>query len=315
MYLVCDGGGTKTEYLLFDRFGQIHGRSKSAGTNVLFIDPTSAAEAVCFGVEDCLNQAGITAEKLMGMVLFIPGFGKALDAVKERYPSVNIQLLGDECNAYYGALGQPGGIAVLAGTGSFAVGKTRAGQWVKAGGWGPLFDDKGSGYHIGIMCLERFTWLYDRGIYDTELQKLTLKHLELTDVSSIRKVAYQPDFTRARIASLSYVVAEAAQNGDKDADEILDQAATALVNLASAVVRYYDHDSIAVSLIGGLTGMGALLTEKFQRVLEKQLPQCRYYKPVLNPIIGAAIYVMYEFEHVTSLPLMFMENLKYGMEE
>ena len=79
--------------------------------------------------------------------------------------------------------------------------------------------------------------------------------------------------------------------------------------------RYYDHDSIAVSLIGGLTGMGALLTEKFHRVLEKQLPQCRYYKPVLNPIIGAAIYVMYEFEHVTSLPLMFMENLKYGMEE
>ena len=30
-------------------------------------------------------------------------------------------VLGDEYNAYYGALGEPGGIAVLSGTGSFAV--------------------------------------------------------------------------------------------------------------------------------------------------------------------------------------------------
>lgn len=315
MYLVCDGGGTKTEYLLFDQSGRIHGRSKSAGTNALFIDPTSAAEAVCFGIEDCLNQAGITAEELAGMVLFIPGFGKALDAVKERYPSVNIQLLGDECNAYYGALGQPGGIAVLAGTGSFAVGKTRAGQWVKAGGWGPLFGDKGSGYHIGVMCLERVTWLYDRGVCDTELQKLTLEYLGLSDISSVRKATYQPDFTRARVAGLSYVVAEAARKGDKVADKILEQAANALVDLASAVIRHYEYSDVEVSLIGGLTGMGDRLVGKFHKLLEEQLPQCKYCKPCFAPIVGAALYVMYELEHISSLSPMFIENLIQGMEE
>ena len=315
MYLVCDGGGTKTEYLLFDRSGRIHGRSKSAGTNALFIDPTSAAEAVCFGVEDCLNQAGITAEKLLGLVLFIPGFGKALDTVKERYPSVNIRLLGDECNAYYGALGQPGGIAVLAGTGSFAVGKTREGQWVKAGGWGPLFGDKGSGYHIGVMCLEKVTWLYDRDICDTELQILTLEHLGLSDISLVRKAAYQSDFTRARVAGLSYVVAEAARKGDKVADQILERAAMALVDLASAVIRHYECSGVAVSLIGGLTGMGDLLVEKFHELLEEQLPQCKYCKPCFSPIVGAALYVMYELEHMSSLSPMFIENLIRDMEE
>ena len=50
MYLVCDGGGTKTEYLLFDKTGRVHGRSKTTGTNALFTDPVVAAEAVCFGI-------------------------------------------------------------------------------------------------------------------------------------------------------------------------------------------------------------------------------------------------------------------------
>lgn len=315
MYLVCDGGGTKTEYLLFDRSGRIHGRSKSAGTNALFIDPISAAEAVCFGVEDCLNQAGITAEKLLGMALFIPGFGKALDMVKDRYPTVKIHLLGDECNAYYGALGKPGGIAVLAGTGSFAVGKTCSGQWVKAGGWGPLFGDKGSGYHIGVMCLEKITWLYDRGECNTQLQKLALEQLGLPDISLVRKAAYQPDFTRAKVAGLSYAVAEAARKGDEAANQILEQAAEALVDLASSVIRHYEYSGIEVSLIGGLTGMGDLLVGKFHKLLEEQLPQCKYCKPCYSPIVGAALYVMYEFEHTSSLCSTFVENLMRGMEE
>lgn len=315
MYLVCDGGGTKTEYLLLDRTGRVHGRSKSAGTNALFTDPAMAADAVCSGISDCLNQAKVVASELLCVVLFIPGFGRALDYVKARYPAVDIKLLGDEINAYYGALGQPGGIAVLAGTGSFAVGKTNAGQWVKAGGWGPLFDDKGSGHHIGIMCLERVTRLYDRGVCNTILQNLTLKHLKLSDIASIRRAVYQSDFTRARVASLSYVVAEAARKGDENAEQILEQAANALADLASTVVRHYEQNDVAVSLIGGLTSMGELLTEPFRRILEQQLPQCKYRKPLFTPIVGAALYVMYELEQESSLSPMFVENLMRGLEE
>ena len=59
MYLVCDGGGTKTEYMLFDLSGHIHGFSKTQGTNAIFINPDAAADAVCGGISDCLQQAGI----------------------------------------------------------------------------------------------------------------------------------------------------------------------------------------------------------------------------------------------------------------
>ena len=315
MYLVCDGGGTKTEYLLFDKTGRIHGRSKSAGTNALFTDPVDAAKSVCTGIQDCLKQARLVSETLSRIVLFIPGFRKAMDLVKVQYPQAEISLLGDEYNAYYGALGEPGGIAVLAGTGSFAVGRTRAGEWVKAGGWGPLFDDKGSGYHIGVMCLERITHLYDLCVHNSVLQICALKHLNLDDVSQIRRAVYQADFTRAHVASLSYAVANAAKLGDEDAMQILDQAAAALVDLASTVTRHFDRSEVPVSLIGGLTGMGDLLTGRFQKILQERLPTHKYCEPHFKPIVGAALYVMYELEHETSLVSMFAQNLMRGLEE
>ena len=315
MYLVCDGGGTKTEYLLFDKAGQVHGRSKSVGTNALFTDPTVAAESVCNGIHACLSQAKLASESLSGIALFIPGFGKSLDFVKMQFPNLPITLLGDECNAYYGALGKPGGLTVLAGTGSFAVGKTKAGEWIKAGGWGPLFDDLGSGYHIGVMCLAQVTHLYDLGITDSVLQKKTLEHLDLADVSMIRKAAYQKEFTRAHVASLSRVVAAAAQAGDEYALQIIDRAATALVDLAATASRHFDEGVVPVSLIGGLTGMGAMLIDRFQKNLEERLPRCRYCSPAYSPIVGSALYVMYEMEQRQQLPPEFIQNLVCGMED
>lgn len=105
MYLVCDGGGTKTEYMLFDLSGHIHGFSKTQGTNAIFINPDAAADAVCGGISDCLQQAGIRDTDLNEICLFIPGFKNSANAVRDRFPKTRLMVLGDEYNAYYGALG------------------------------------------------------------------------------------------------------------------------------------------------------------------------------------------------------------------
>ena len=201
MYLVCDGGGTKTEYMLFDLSGHIHGFSKTQGTNAIFINPDAAADAVCGGISDCLQQAGIRDTDLNEICLFIPGFKNSANAVRDRFPKTRLMVLGDEYNAYYGALGEPGGIAVLSGTGSFAVCRDKKGSWISVGGWGPLFGDKGSGYHMGLMCLDRITQQWDRGSTNTLLQTLALKQLHMESIPSLRQGAYKPDFTREKIAS------------------------------------------------------------------------------------------------------------------
>ena len=45
------------------------------------------------------------------------------------------------------------GVLVMAGTGSNVVGRTRAGELISAGGWGPALADQGSGHLIGLESL------------------------------------------------------------------------------------------------------------------------------------------------------------------
>ena len=119
MYLVCDGGGTKTDFLLFDAAGRVYGRARGAGANATFLPPAQAAGTVAEGISACLAQAGAEAQT-PEVALFIPGFKPALGLLRERFPRLTIRQQGDEKSAFYGALGTPWGIAVLAGTGGVA---------------------------------------------------------------------------------------------------------------------------------------------------------------------------------------------------
>jgi N-acetylglucosamine kinase-like BadF-type ATPase len=316
MYLVCDGGGTKTEYLLFDLSGQIHAYSKGLGTNALFTKPSLAVNAVTDGIEDCLRQASASIKSIKSVVLFIPGFEMVLNSLKEKYSNTKIILLSDAYNAYYGALGAPGGIAVLSGTGSFSVGRTSEGAWIQAGAWGPLFDDEGSGYHLGILCLKKVTQLYDLGIENTLLQRCLLEYLEIENIKQIRKKVYEPDFSRTKVADLSHVVAKAAYEGDEYAKQLLNQTTVSLVDLVSSLLRHFEKKEVVpVSLIGGMTAIGDLFVNSFKTNLVNRFPQCQYKKPFSKPIIGSALYAMYELEHCNELPSNFLQDLVHGLED
>lgn len=74
LYLVCDGGGTKTDFLLFEKTGRVRGRAQGAGANANFVPPAEAAHTVYAGVMECLAQAGAAPAQVREFVLFIPGF-------------------------------------------------------------------------------------------------------------------------------------------------------------------------------------------------------------------------------------------------
>src|SRR5258707_496529 len=48
-------------------------------------------------------------------------------------------------------------LAVVAGTGSIALGRDARGATARSGGWGHLIGDEGSGYDIGRSCLQAVT--------------------------------------------------------------------------------------------------------------------------------------------------------------
>ena len=132
LILSVDGGGTKTEACLADTAGHVLGIGRAAGSNALSVGARQAAQAVMAAVTQA--AAGADLRRISLCQLFIPGFSQCLPLPLP----FEVQLLGDSPNAYFGALGAPNGIVLLAGTGSFAVSYDGQGNETSIGGWGPV---------------------------------------------------------------------------------------------------------------------------------------------------------------------------------
>ncbi|MDY0290163.1 MAG: BadF/BadG/BcrA/BcrD ATPase family protein [Sphaerochaeta sp.] len=295
-YLVCDGGGTKTEFVLFDQEGKILSKYLGEGSNALFIDEERAMESVALGIMTCLERSCLELPSLEHIVLFIPGFRTCLPLLVKKLGYADISILSDEENALYGALGKSPGIVVLSGTGSFAVGRSSSGEKVVCGGWGPLIGDQGSGYHIGIMALSSIARRHDEGNAGSRMGSLVCAKLGLDDVRLLRRRIYQPGLSRSEIASLSLVVEEAAKEGDLDASLIIDSAAKELADMALVVSRRIDETEPRVALVGGIANMGDLIMLPFSMHILARIPKAVILPSRFSPILGAMRYVLDTFE-------------------
>lgn len=291
-FLVCDGGGTKTDFLIFNEKAEILSYCKSTGTNALFINEEKAINNVIEGINECIGKAKLSINDLELICLFIPGFENCINRIRKKINIKNIKCLSDVDNAFFGAMGKLYGIVVLSGTGSFAVGISKENRKVVSGGWGPLIGDKGSGYHIGIMCLEKLAYFYDNDIKDSKLRKLFLKKFEIEDEYKIREIIYSNEFGREDVARISKIVAEAAKENDKDAMDILRRAVNELVELVITLNKKLNYEKLPVSLIGGVTNIGDLFINLFKEELSVKCENLYYENPKYDPLIGAMLYVL-----------------------
>jgi N-acetylglucosamine kinase-like BadF-type ATPase len=150
-------------------------------------------------------------------------------------PGTQLQLVNDA--ALLLAAGTPNGwgLALISGTGSIAYGTAPDGVIARAGGWGYLFGDEGSGYAIGVAALRAVAQATDGRATATLLTQAVLTHWSLPHATALISHVYRGSVTRAEIAALARLVDSAATEGDAVADAILRNAAYALA-LAAATV-------------------------------------------------------------------------------
>ncbi len=74
----------------------------------------------------------------------------------------NVFVGNDLDSGLAAAFGDRPGILVISGTGSVVIGRNAAGKTVRAGGWGHLLGDHGSGYWIAMTGLRAAVREYDR---------------------------------------------------------------------------------------------------------------------------------------------------------
>ena len=117
----------------------------------------------------------------------------------------------DYAVALAGATDGGPGIVVIAGTGSVAYGENGAGEAHRAGAYGYLIDDAGSGYGVGRAALAAVLRAADGTGEDTSLTGRLLALLGFASVGDIIPAVYGGSLDRLAIAALAPVVADAAR--------------------------------------------------------------------------------------------------------
>ena len=268
LVLGIDGGGTRTVALLAaardaggDIAAQILGRGVSGPSNYQAVGRTAAFASLQGAVAQAFAEAGIGRGPVAAACLGLAGADRAGDRSMLTDWAASIQLAArvriENDGMIVLAAGTPAGwgIAVIAGTGSFAIARTPEGLIARAGGWGYLFGDEGSAYAVAIAGLRAAARAADGRGPASKLAERFCARLKIDRTESLVPAVYGSGLDRAGIAALVDEVTGAACDGDAVAISILESAADELAEMASAAARIIPLDSVAsapLALAGGM---------------------------------------------------------------
>ena len=264
LVLGIDGGGSKTRASLAmvssnDDY-QVVGQGTSGASNLNAIGLVAATGQVQLAIQRAFEAAGTPSKTVAVICMGMSGAGRDderqawLNWAQENNVAHRIQIVTDAETVLSSGTPEGIGVALISGTGSLAFGKNETGEVARAGGWGYLLGDEGSGYQIAIAAIRAILKSVDGRGSETCLQPAIIQTLGLEAPDALIGFVYQPENNRRDIAVLSKLVFEAAEEGDHVAREILQRAVEALSELVKAVVSrlQFSDDGYALALTGGI---------------------------------------------------------------
>jgi N-acetylglucosamine kinase-like BadF-type ATPase len=249
-------------------------------------------------VEDAAQAAGIrppSAEYLACGLAGVDsaGIGDRLVAVLEEiYGKRKVLVTNDARIALAGAIDGPldaPGVVLIAGTRAIAFGRNRLGEDARAGGWGPVIGDEGSGYAVARRGLAAVVRDLDGRGPRTRIRELLFASERMRTSEELLQKIYRTDGGPADVASYFPLVLSAAHEGDGVAMGLLEEAGAELALAAVTVVRKLglEAESFTVATVGGVFAAGELVLAKLRERLLAVAPNARLAPPVRPPEIGA----------------------------
>lgn len=190
----------------------------------------------------------------------------ALAALIEPHaPGARITVVHDS-RLLLAAGGASTGVAVIAGTGSAAWGMNGRGEEVRAGGWGYLLGDEGSGYWLGREAVRHSLRRMNQGQEPDELTRALLDACKTDDPNKLIALFHSPDTGRRFWAQQARLVVEAADAGHIVSRGLVDQAGKDLADMAGQVLKQLGLNGPVI--LGSGLGMNVVrLQESFRKHL------------------------------------------------
>lgn len=312
--LAIDGGGTKTDMVLFGEDGRVERYLRGPGCN-----PNDVGfDGACRILASLLLQVFPTSQEAPPRLssVFAGLSGGTIGDYRQRFrqflqetfPQVPaIETNSDAVSALSSGIGCGDGCVVISGTGSIVYAR-RSGELFRAGGWGYLLDRGGSGYDFGRDALYYALCAADGRGPDTALRGLVESALGEEVTKAVQKI-YK--LGKPYIASLAPLVFSAFDQGDWAAQEILRDNGRELAKTINGVSVHLPEENVCQTvLVGGVF-------HSFETWKPFVIPwlkrQHQFYFPQLPPVYGSALEAL---QLIGEKPGPgFAEKFQQGIEE
>lgn len=292
-----DGGGTTTRCLVGDD-KSVLGEGRGGACNIVRAGEACARNSLTGAIHEACVQAGVSPHQITRTCAGLSGAGDdGIASLAQRLLieviSGAIEVIGDMEVALESAFGGGPGVIVIAGTGSIAYGRNTQGEIARAGGWGRVISDEGSGHWIGQQAIRSALREHDANGQSNLLEQL-MATLAVTNVNDLAVLANSdplPEF-----GPLFPLVVEIAGKGDAVATGVLTRAGHELATTGNAVVRrLFIEEEALVATHGGVFEGSACVKDTFHAELLKRCPRVRNARQEVNPVLGALERARREF--------------------
>jgi N-acetylglucosamine kinase len=305
--LGIDAGGTKTVCLLADAQGALVSEGRGPGANLHTAGELAVEKVLHEVMETAIGDRDISPAAICLGVAGVDRRDEArtVGAIMRRIARHSrVLVVNDALIALVAGAGDAAGILLNAGTGSIAYGRNASGEAARAGGWGHMIGDEGSGYWIGREALAAVMRAADGRGPSTRLTPEMLAHFQVADVSRLPRIVYDREVPRMSVAAVGPIVQQVVEQGDAVATRILERAADELVLAVQSVASRLEMrgDTFTVYLAGGVFKVVPWLAQELPRRLIEVAPRCQVQLLDAEPAVGAVWLALAEARGGARIP-------------
>lgn len=295
IYLCVDGGQTKTDVFLLNEDGTplefwkeypLVNPSRPDGEHRL----REVIRRTCEKLRPRLEQQAL--DMPLSMCFSLTGYHEGDERipvlVREEVQTVfpgfeKVHTIPDYVGNWFAATEGKAGIVVIAGGGAVAYGRNDAGTSLRIGGWGHTLGDEGSGYWIGLKAVKAALKSHHGMIDKTDLTDKIMQTLEVDSELDLLRQVYSESISEDVFAGLVPSVVSLAREGDKVANQILDDAAVHLSKMAFPIIDRLG--TLPIHLSGGVFRT-VTMQERFSKQLAHMQKNIEIAAEFAEPVKG-----------------------------
>ena len=254
LFVGIDGGGSKTDCVVANE-QEVLGRFTAGTSKISRVGKEAATASLRAAVQGAFYAAKTSSEGVQHTCLGIAGSSQpgVAEWAKQTLASLmpgGVTVVGDHIVAHEAAFHGKDGVLIIAGTGSIVYGRNSNGKTLRAGGWGPVVSDEGSGDWIGRNAVNAALLGNadgEKGALFADICKAWEAHTA-DDIIRIANSYPPPNF-----AALFPYVIDACNAGDQLAVDVIRRGGSQLGAIVLLVMRqlWNESDSVTIATAGG----------------------------------------------------------------